>query len=260
MEQLFYAKMDNIKYINVEAYEYLVQRNPNTWCRAFFNLDVKCAAFENGYMHLNRDPDEGVHHYYSQEMLARVYQYSFRPISGTNLWKRTNNQPPLPHIVRKMHEIPNKNRVKATGENNSQVIRPSRRREPTIQNASARGGGRGTRGGGRGAVGAESRGIGAMGAESEGRGVMSGGRGADSGGKTSMGGGRGRRGGDRGRRGCGRGSTSGLKLIDEDDIRKSMEHDYLQGLLDEQEDQRQKEEKEHQKKLDEEAFQQAMEE
>ncbi|GJQ93735.1 hypothetical protein Tco_0004874 [Tanacetum coccineum] len=48
MEQLFYANMEEMEYFNFEAYEYLIQRNPNTWCRAFFNLDVKCAAFKNG--------------------------------------------------------------------------------------------------------------------------------------------------------------------------------------------------------------------
>ncbi|GKD60795.1 hypothetical protein Tco_1298304 [Tanacetum coccineum] len=48
VEELFYAKMDDLKYINLEAYEYLVARNLNSWCRAFFNLNVKCAAFENG--------------------------------------------------------------------------------------------------------------------------------------------------------------------------------------------------------------------
>ncbi|GKA22456.1 hypothetical protein Tco_0708418 [Tanacetum coccineum] len=49
-------------------------------------------------------------------------------------------------------------------------------------------------------------------------------------------------------------------MMDEDDIRQSMEHEYLEGLLDEQEDLRQKKEKEHQQKLDEEAFQKAIEE
>lgn len=48
VEQLFYAKMDDITQINLEAHDYLIQRNTNTWCRAFFNLDVKSAAFENG--------------------------------------------------------------------------------------------------------------------------------------------------------------------------------------------------------------------
>nr|GEX26197.1 splicing factor [Tanacetum cinerariifolium] len=116
-----------------------------------------------------------------------------------------------------------------------------------------------SRGGGRGA---ESGGT-----ESGGRGYMGCGRCTISGGRETMVGARGRRGGARGRIGgakgriCGgRGSTSGLNLMDEDDIRQSMEHEYLQGLLDEQEDLRKKKEKEHQEKLDEEAFQQAMKE
>ncbi|GKC55598.1 hypothetical protein Tco_1083196, partial [Tanacetum coccineum] len=187
-------------------------------------------------------------------------------------------------IIRKIHGRPKKNRVKAHGKNNSQVsslgkqIRgsncqgvghnkasyenetvpkplivkkvPGRRREPIVQNALARGGGRGSRGGGRGAMdgpgGAKSGGSGAMGgsggAESDGKPTIGGGRGADSGGIATMGSGRGRKGGGRGRKGGGRESTSG-SLMDEEDIRQSMEHEYLQGLLDEKEDQRQKEEK-----------------
>ncbi|GJU54796.1 hypothetical protein Tco_1228510 [Tanacetum coccineum] len=83
----------------------------------------------------------------------------------------------------------------------------------------------------------------------------------DNGAIGRRGGARGRRGGGRGgRRGCVRGSTSGLKLMDEDDIRQSMEDEYMQGLLDEQDDLRKKKEKEHQDKLDEEALQQAREE
>nr|GEU52898.1 splicing factor [Tanacetum cinerariifolium] len=49
-------------------------------------------------------------------------------------------------------------------------------------------------------------------------------------------------------------------LMDEDDIKKSMEDEHMQGLLVEQEDLRQKQEKEHQDKLDEDALQQAREE
>ncbi|GJU45690.1 hypothetical protein Tco_1202956 [Tanacetum coccineum] len=77
-------------------------------------------------------------------------------------------------------------------------------------------------------------------------------RNPNSGARGRSGGARGRRGGGRGGKiGGGRGSTSGIKLMDEDDIRKSMEDEYMQGLLDEQEDLRQKQEKEHQDKLDE---------
>ncbi|GJQ90796.1 hypothetical protein Tco_0001935 [Tanacetum coccineum] len=48
IEQIFYSNMEEMKFFNLEAYEYLIQRNPNSWFRAFFNLDVKCHAFKNG--------------------------------------------------------------------------------------------------------------------------------------------------------------------------------------------------------------------
>ncbi|GKC10833.1 zinc finger, PMZ-type containing protein, partial [Tanacetum coccineum] len=154
-----------------------------------------------GYIYLNRDPDEGVHFSYSQDVWARTYQYFIWPVPSINLWKRTNNQPPLPPIVRKMSGRPRKKRVKEDVENNSQVTRLGkkircfncRRREPNVQYASARGRGRGSRGGGRGQMGAKSGGRGPMGAESGGKGQMgaeSGGRGpmgAESGGKGQMG-------------------------------------------------------------------------
>nr|GEX85659.1 splicing factor [Tanacetum cinerariifolium] len=201
--------MDDLKYNNIEAYEYLVARNLNSWCRDFFNLNVKCAAFENG-----------ISESYHKAMLLQ------------------RSKP----IITMLEDI----RI---------YIMQSKR-----WGKGSRGGGRGQMGaksggrgqigagsGGRGPIGVESGGIGPMGAESGGKGQMgveSGGRGGRSGGKASMGGARGRRGGARGRRGGGRGgriggeigSTSGLKLMDEDDIRQSMEDEYMQGLLDKQED------------------------
>ena len=44
----FEAHMETIKVINPLVYNYLVERNPNTWSRAFFEMDRRCAAFENG--------------------------------------------------------------------------------------------------------------------------------------------------------------------------------------------------------------------
>nr|GEU44654.1 chloramphenicol acetyltransferase-like domain-containing protein [Tanacetum cinerariifolium] len=32
----------------IGAYDYLIKRNPNSWSRAFFEMDRRCAAFENG--------------------------------------------------------------------------------------------------------------------------------------------------------------------------------------------------------------------
>ncbi|GKD46895.1 hypothetical protein Tco_1271540 [Tanacetum coccineum] len=36
-----------IKLLDANAYDYLIQRNPNSWSRAFFEMDRRCATFEN---------------------------------------------------------------------------------------------------------------------------------------------------------------------------------------------------------------------
>ncbi|GJU57555.1 calcium/proton exchanger [Tanacetum coccineum] len=38
----------HIKQLDEGAYDYLIKRNPNSWSRAFFEMDRRCAAFENG--------------------------------------------------------------------------------------------------------------------------------------------------------------------------------------------------------------------
>lgn len=44
----FEAKMEEIKSLDEEAHKYLLERNPNSWCRAFFAMDRSCSAYENG--------------------------------------------------------------------------------------------------------------------------------------------------------------------------------------------------------------------
>nr|XP_043615719.1 uncharacterized protein LOC122587609 [Erigeron canadensis] len=44
----FNNKMEEIKNLDQMAYDYLIEKNPNTWCKAFFQMDRSCAAFENG--------------------------------------------------------------------------------------------------------------------------------------------------------------------------------------------------------------------
>ena len=48
LEEIFNSKMEELKVVSKEAYDYLIQRNPNTWSRAFFSLENKCPNFENG--------------------------------------------------------------------------------------------------------------------------------------------------------------------------------------------------------------------
>ncbi|GKC46354.1 agenet domain-containing protein, partial [Tanacetum coccineum] len=40
--------IDAIKQLDEGAYDYLIKRNLNSWSRAFFDMDMRCAAFENG--------------------------------------------------------------------------------------------------------------------------------------------------------------------------------------------------------------------
>lgn len=40
--------MNSIKKIDPLAYEHLMERDPKSWCRAFFEVDRACDAYENG--------------------------------------------------------------------------------------------------------------------------------------------------------------------------------------------------------------------
>lgn len=48
VQHQFYSKMNLIGNIDPEAKQWLVDRNPNSWCRAFFKMDRGCATYENG--------------------------------------------------------------------------------------------------------------------------------------------------------------------------------------------------------------------
>ncbi|GJT45975.1 multidrug resistance-associated protein 5 [Tanacetum coccineum] len=47
--QLFNKIMDKIKSANPNAHKYLMDKNPKTWLRAFFEVDKGCEAIENGF-------------------------------------------------------------------------------------------------------------------------------------------------------------------------------------------------------------------
>ena len=48
IEQNFNNKMNEIKQLDEEAHKYLMDRNPSSWSKAFFQTDSCCASFENG--------------------------------------------------------------------------------------------------------------------------------------------------------------------------------------------------------------------
>ena len=47
-EPSFSSYMREICAMSVEAYDHLIERDPNTWCRAFFEPERCCDAVENG--------------------------------------------------------------------------------------------------------------------------------------------------------------------------------------------------------------------
>ncbi|GJS85516.1 putative RNA-directed DNA polymerase [Tanacetum coccineum] len=256
LEQQFLQIMDQIKLLDANVYDYLIHRNPNSWSRAFFEMDMRCTTFENGisksfnrailgwivfpsgfqklevrkgdqsygvslqhkvcqcrmwelsgvpcvhavttYMNVGSDLDAGVSYWYSRESWFNAYQFSIKPVFGTNMWKRTNDVPPLPPIIRKMPVRPQKNRIKAPSETSGS-------QQVFVGQCASRGGGRSGRGNGNDGSGSGSGVIGGTGSGSAvNDGTGSGGRGG------SRAGVKGKRGGRRGGRGSGRGSRGGV--------------------------------------------------
>nr|GEV72021.1 hypothetical protein [Tanacetum cinerariifolium] len=115
LEQQFLQIMDQIKLLDENAYDYLIQRNPNSWSRAFFEMDRRCAALKmesqkvlieqswlrrdnyTKYKEEVRDTQGE-----TKELEVRKCDQSY----GVSLqYKRTNDVPPLPSIIRKLPGI-----------------------------------------------------------------------------------------------------------------------------------------------------------
>ena len=249
-------------------------------CRMWELSGIPCIHAVAAYAHLGRNPEEGVHEWYSQERWFQAYQFSIRPVYGSIMWKRTRDPLLLPPLIRRMPGRPKKKRFIAPSENNSQVSRrgrimtctncqqkghnkasckkepvpkppkPTRQSKPTnvpdyTTYASSRGGGRGSRGPRRG-------------------------------GRGQRGSGRGQRGGGRCQRGGGRSQEPNvvcviyhtvkvllfylefhllliIQFMDEDEIRRNLQHEYMEELLVQEEERVAAQEKMTQEQFDEEA-------
>ncbi|GJY14874.1 hypothetical protein Tco_0385296 [Tanacetum coccineum] len=212
--------MDEMKRINIEARDYLIGRNHNSWSRAFFNLTVKCPAFENRILamhNIDLNLEDQLTPTVKKKLKflkreQRLWQLSevscIHTVAG---YMHLNRDPGdgASHWVMRCSNCQGNGYNKASYDE-EHVPKPPRQRKllgRTRQavfrsHASARGGGRGSRGG-RGAIG--------------------------------------------GRSGSRRGAV-GPHLMDENEIRVSMEHDYMQELLDPEEEKRQHEEREYQER------------
>ncbi|GJT22501.1 zinc finger, PMZ-type containing protein [Tanacetum coccineum] len=235
-------------------------------CRMWELSGVPCVHVVASYMHLNKDIDDGVSYWYSQEAWFHAYQFSIRPVIGSKYWKNTNHVPPLPPLYRRMPGRPQKQRIKCPTEttNNTHSTQVSRvGRQMTCTNCWTKGHNkstcksetqpkppteRKTAGRKRQPVVGETTSRGGLGSRG-GRGVRGGGTATGRGGRTGRGvkgGGMGERGGGRGERGGGRGGTTtsdghltaehvyriSFKLNEEEYVRRCREQEEWEARMD----------------------------
>ncbi|GJS89380.1 zinc finger, CCHC-type containing protein [Tanacetum coccineum] len=84
---------------------------------------ILCVHAMAAYYHMNMDPELGVNEFYSKQQWYNAYQYSIRPVPGSNLWKPYENPSPLPPIERKRRGKPRKQRIKHPIEDDNHVSR-----------------------------------------------------------------------------------------------------------------------------------------
>nr|GEY50433.1 zinc finger, PMZ-type [Tanacetum cinerariifolium] len=129
MEQHFYNKIEQIKAIHLEAHDYLVKRNPNSWLWTVISSGFQELEVRRG----NESYGVNIHHkkcmcrlWELSEKWFKTYRFSIKPVYGSNMWKKRNKQLVLLPIIRRMPGRPRKNRVKAPCESNTQVSRVGR--------------------------------------------------------------------------------------------------------------------------------------
>ncbi|GKC21019.1 multidrug resistance-associated protein 5, partial [Tanacetum coccineum] len=136
--QLFNKIMDKIKSANPNAHKYLMDKNPKTWSRVFFEVDRGCEAIENGFSECFNSVIVNVRHKFWHVIPAGGNLYEVRSrsegfavdegkrtfscsISGLPCVHATKSMyfTVLPQKPRKMPGRPRKKRIRAIGEGGS---------------------------------------------------------------------------------------------------------------------------------------------
>ncbi|GKA26340.1 hypothetical protein Tco_0712449, partial [Tanacetum coccineum] len=68
--------------------------------RMWESSGIPCVHVVAAYMHVGSELDAGVSYWYSRESWFNAYQFSIKLVFRTNMWKRTNDVPPLSPIIR----------------------------------------------------------------------------------------------------------------------------------------------------------------
>ncbi|CAI9290866.1 unnamed protein product [Lactuca saligna] len=136
-EHVFKFMMKEIETLNLDAHQYLMEKDPKTWSSAFFQTGRCCDAVENGFSEkirdkvnllkklkgiirlwqlngygcahfvasisfLNRDVEAYVDNMFSRTTFRKAYNYKISPMNSSDMWPKTNYTPPLPPINRRM--------------------------------------------------------------------------------------------------------------------------------------------------------------
>nr|KAJ0205492.1 hypothetical protein LSAT_V11C500277710 [Lactuca sativa] len=121
-----------IETLNPDAHQYLIDKVPKTWCRAFFQPGRCCDAVKNGFsesfnlvivntrkkpiitmfeeirfymmvkLYNMRDVEAYMNNMYNTTTFIKAYNYRIAPMNESDMWPQTNYDPPLPPISRRM--------------------------------------------------------------------------------------------------------------------------------------------------------------
>ncbi|KAG8382345.1 hypothetical protein BUALT_Bualt05G0067700 [Buddleja alternifolia] len=93
----FKSKMQGLKDLDEEAYDWLVQKPPSQWSR-------------------NKEPESYVHDVYKVHSYLKVYENTIQGVTMPELWPKCNLPPPLPPVYENRPGRPQKIRKRGSDE------------------------------------------------------------------------------------------------------------------------------------------------
>nr|KAJ0209473.1 hypothetical protein LSAT_V11C400171450 [Lactuca sativa] len=110
--------MEKIKYVDSQAYDYLIDKDPTTWSKAFFKEGRDCDAVEN---RLSESFNSAIRHARRKSIITmleeisifvrertyikaylKCYNYNINSLNGSDMWPEVPYQNPLPPKIRRL--------------------------------------------------------------------------------------------------------------------------------------------------------------
>ncbi|XP_071740697.1 uncharacterized protein [Rutidosis leptorrhynchoides] len=131
---LFDTIMDRIRAANPNAATYLIERNPKSWSRAFFETNRGCRMWQlsglpcphacSAIFAMGKSPKDYIPAWFRKDMYIGTYSTYLRPAGGISCWVPNNLNKPLPPQPKKMPGMPKRKRRRAAHESGSGVRIP----------------------------------------------------------------------------------------------------------------------------------------